>query len=162
MSRQSRKIFFSAFLLAVLTAQAGAQQLYISKVNTWFRTAGANGYCSDVTTEITVPVTGLAAGVLSRAIAGTVSEDTDGDGVIDNTYAESVTVAGAYTSTLAGMTGTLNGYDDRAEGNVSGSITAPSLTGNSAGAGAVACAPLTFNTGAIYSFQKKSAALPPS
>ncbi|MDD5209643.1 MAG: hypothetical protein PHV36_09665 [Elusimicrobiales bacterium] len=148
MKRDFNKLLLTVLAAAACAAPAGAQQLYISRADVWFRTTAPNGYCSDVTTAITVPVTGPVAGALGGNVAGTLCVDASADGVCDpgEDTPETVAVAGAYTGTLGG---TLNGYDYYASGNVSGNITAPSVTGNS-GAGAVACAPLTFNTGNIY------------
>ena len=147
MTHPIRNFILAAVFAAASALPAGAQQLYISKTNTWFRTGG-NGYCNDVTAAVNVPVTGPVTGVFARAaVAGTVSVDIDNDGFEDWNYAENVTLAGTYAGTLGG---TLTGYDYYASGNVSGNITAPSVTGNSVNAGAVACAPLTFNTGNIY------------
>ena len=75
-------------LLAVLSffgGRASAQNLYISNMSVWYRNAAqtGNGFCSDVTSAITVPVTGAVSQVFSRSVAGTVYVDFDNDGFND-------------------------------------------------------------------------------
>ena len=147
------KILPPALAVAAFAAQAGAQQLYISRLDTWFHNDGTGAYCNDVTAAISVPVSGAVAGTLTGTINGTAYEDVD-DGwgnCISNEDAENVTITGAYASAANGITGTLTGFDNYASGNVSGNITG-TVTGNSADAGLVTCTPdpNTFNTGNIY------------
>ncbi|MDP2866978.1 MAG: hypothetical protein Q8O90_12110, partial [Elusimicrobiota bacterium] len=120
MSRQSRKIFLSALFLAAFAAQAGAQQLYVSKTDVWTKGDG-NGYCNDIPTIILVPVTGNFTGNLTGTSAGGVYTHTDGDGIWDSSSTESIPYSTPYAVTLAGS---LTWFDGYASGLVSGLLTA--------------------------------------
>ena len=126
---------------AALPPCAGAQQLYISKVNTWYR-LGGTGYCNDVTAAVSVPVTATSAtGVLSRSVAGTRTDylaDGFGGCTWNGSNPEAVTISGTFNN-VGLFAGTLNGFDYYASGTVNGTVTG-TVSGNSA-AGPVACAP---------------------
>jgi len=137
MNRAFKKILLSASFLAACAAQAGAQQLYISKTDVWTKGDG-NGYCNDMPTVILAPVTASFTGDLTGTSAGGVYTYTDGDGVWDSSSTESVSYSTPYAVTLAGSLPWFDGY---ASGLVSGLLTAPAPAGNSATQGAISCSP---------------------
>ncbi|MEI7530013.1 MAG: hypothetical protein WCK76_13840, partial [Elusimicrobiota bacterium] len=133
MSRLFRGIIIGLLTLPGLVPEAGAQQLYIPKVNVWYRNTGGTGYCNDVDASVTVvPVSGAVAGPLGATITGTYCWDTNANYAWDTCdAADVVVVAGAFTGNVSGN---LAGYDYYASGPVNGNITAPA-TGVIPGAG---------------------------
>ena len=151
MSRLFRGILIGLLTLPGLISEAGAQQLYIPKVNVWYRNVGGTGYCNDVDASVTVvPVSGPVAGGLGATVTGTYCWDTNADFVADTCdNADTVVVAGAFNGTVSGN---LAGYDYYASGPVNGNLAGAAsgvITGAGQGNGqTLTCTPNPIAAGA--------------
>ncbi|HNW43480.1 MAG TPA: hypothetical protein PKI19_03185 [Elusimicrobiales bacterium] len=141
----------AAALLLYFSGGLAAQNLYISKMDTWYRQGsnGGNGYCSDVDSSITVdivnggptggpagtPVSGLFTGTDSSwaadsIIAGTRYLDSLGTDSGDGRAGPCTTASeGAFNATNVNGTysgqlnGTLHGFEGFANGLITGTVT---------------------------------------
>ncbi|MDO8803180.1 MAG: hypothetical protein Q7R35_02005, partial [Elusimicrobiota bacterium] len=135
-----KKILLPAFAVAAFAAQAGAQQLYVSKVSAWYR-SGGSGYCSDIVFDLHVdvagpinaPFAGTAYGSVVHYVNGGVNGRTEDNLAVNLTYTG--ILAGRLTQTNdENLTSPFDGYvsgvqsantviiDDN-NGNTSGNVT---------------------------------------
>nr|MDA8131199.1 hypothetical protein [Elusimicrobiota bacterium] len=134
----SRTIYKAILLLAsawLLPSVLCAQQLYVSNMQVRARNAAvSDGYCDDIDFKVTGTISGPISGTLSSStVSGTMVYYTGTStrtAVTANcnaiTRVVPVNLSGTYSGTLSGA---VTGYDNWANGTVSGVLTAPSVSG---------------------------------